>query len=60
MMIVGRGSPIPNNVYDYSFADLNNLYRKTIDPEMGELVESFKDRQIVSKKAEKLSVNNIT
>ena len=34
MVVVDRGGPTPNNVNDYSFAKLFNLYRKAIDPEM--------------------------
>ena len=34
MVVVDGRCPILNNVYDYSFAELFDLYRKTIDPEM--------------------------
>ena len=62
MTLVDRGGPIPNDVYDYSFAELINFYRKTIDPEMQEFVKALGDRPTNPlKKAEKLSVNkNLT
>ena len=47
MVVVDRGGPIPNDVYDYNFAKMYNLYRKAIDPEMRELVKSIRDRQII-------------
>ena len=40
MLVVDRGGPIPNNVYDYTFDELYKLYREAIDPEMQDLVES--------------------
>ena len=46
MMVVNRVGPIPNNVYDYSFDELSDLYRKSIDPEMQELVKALRDRHI--------------
>ena len=47
MTVVDRGGPIPNNVYDLSFDEVFCLYRKTIDPEMRELVKSLRVRQII-------------
>ena len=34
MVVVAKGGPIPDDVYDYTFAELFNLYRKAIDPKM--------------------------
>ena len=47
MVVVGRGGPIPNDVYDYCFDELFGYYRKAIDLEMRELVESLEDRHII-------------
>ena len=47
MMVVGRGGPMPNDVYDCSFGELFGLYRKAIDPEMRELVKSLRDRETI-------------
>ena len=46
MVIVDRGGPILNDVYDYNLAELFNLYRKTKDPELQRLVKILRDRQI--------------
>ena len=47
-MVVGDGGgPKLNDVYDYSFAKVFDLYRKAIDSEMRDLVKSFRDRQII-------------
>ena len=48
MMVVDRVGPVPNNVYDYSFDELFGLNRKTIKPEMQELLELVRDRQNTS------------
>ena len=45
MVVVSRGDPIPNDVSDFSFAELFKLYRNATDPEMRELVNSPRDRQ---------------
>ena len=45
MVVVDRR--VPNDVYDYSFAELFSLYRKAIDPEMQGLVQLLRDRQII-------------
>ena len=47
MMIVDRGGPIPNDVYDYNFDELFGLYRTAIDPEMQELAKILRYRQII-------------
>ena len=47
MMVVDRGGPIPNEVFDYSFNELFRLYRKATDPEMQELAKILRDRQII-------------
>ena len=47
MVVVDRGGPTRYEVYEYSFAELYNLYRKAIDPEMQELVKLLNDRQII-------------
>ena len=31
MVVVDRGGPLPNDVYEYKFADFFNLYRKAVD-----------------------------
>ena len=49
MMVVDRGGPMPNDVYDYTFDKMFGLYRKTIDPEKQEIVQIFKDKQIIPK-----------
>ena len=46
MLIIGRGGPIPNNVYDYCFNELFGLYRKAVDPEMLELAKALWDRHV--------------
>ena len=46
MLIVYRGGPIPNNVYDYSFNELFGLYSKATDPEMQNLVKTLSDQEI--------------
>ena len=59
MVVVNRGGPIPNDVYDYTFDELYMLYRKAIDPEMQDLVAALRSRQIIPyKHVEKVSVNN--
>ena len=45
-VVVDRGGPIPNDIFDCSFAELYNLYRKAIDPEMRDLFKSLKNREI--------------
>ena len=50
IVVVDRVGPIPNKVYEYSFAELFNLYRKAIDPEKRELVKLLGDRQFIPKK----------
>ena len=47
-VIVGRGGPIPNDVYDYSFAELFNLYQKAIDPAMQDLAKLLSVREIIT------------
>ena len=47
MIVVDKEGPIPNNVYEYSFAEVFNLCRKAIDPEVQEFVETLKDRHII-------------
>ena len=47
MVVVDRLGVIPNDVYDYTFTELYMLYRKTIGPEMQELVKALRDRQII-------------
>ena len=47
MVVVDRMGVEPNDVYDYTFDELYMLYRKTIDPEMENLVEALKNRQII-------------
>ena len=47
MMVVGRGGPIPNDVYEYSFGELFSMYRRAIDPEMQDFVNELRDRQII-------------
>ena len=54
MVVVGKGGPIPNDFFDYSFAELNNLYRKAIDRAIRELVKSLRDRQVVPQKSRKI------
>ena len=46
MTIVDRGGSIPDNANEYNLGDLFSLYRKTIDPEMQDLVKELRDRQI--------------
>ena len=59
MAVVDEGGSIPNDVYDQSFAELFNLYRKTIDPEMQEFEKlSRRIRTFQEKQVEKQSVNN--
>ena len=45
--VADRGGPNANDVYDYSFDESFGLYRKTIDPEMQELVKILRNRQII-------------
>ena len=47
MVVVDRGGRIPIDVYDYTFAEIFNLCRKTIDPETQRLVKLLTDRQII-------------
>ena len=47
MVVVDRGGPILNVVYDYKFAEIFNLYRKAMDPELRGLVKLLRDRQII-------------
>ena len=58
MMVVGRGDPIPKEVYGYSFGELFGLYRKATDPAMQELVNLLRDGQIIplKKQVENLCV----
>ena len=59
MSVASREATIPNNVYDYSFAELFKSYRKAIDPEMEQLAQALRDRQIIPLKQEvKPSINN--
>ena len=44
MMVVYRRDPTPKVVFDYSFAEMYNLYGKAVDREMRELVKAFRDR----------------
>ena len=53
MMVVSRGGPIPNIVYDYSFDELFGLYRKAIDPEMQDSETILKHGQIIRQKRHK-------
>ena len=46
-MVVDRGGPLRNNVYDYSFAELFNLYRKAIKPEIQVSLRALRDGQII-------------
>ena len=47
MVAVDRLGVIPNDVYDFSFAGLFMLFRKAIDPELQDLVEELRDREII-------------
>ena len=47
MMVVVRGGPIPNNVYEYNFDELCGLHRKAIDPEMRDLANELRFRGII-------------
>ena len=47
MAVVDRGCPSSNDVSDYFFAELFNLYRRATDPEMPELVNFFRNRQSI-------------
>ena len=47
MIIVARGSPKPDNVYEYNLGKLFRLYRKAMDPEMQAFVRELRDRQIL-------------
>ena len=47
MMVVDKEGPIPNNVCEFSFAEVFNLCREAIDPEMQKFVETLKDRHII-------------
>ena len=59
MMVVSRGGPILNIVYDYSFDELLGLYREAIDPETQDLVyDTQGETDYPIKMAQKLSVNN--
>ena len=49
MVVFDRRGQIPHDVYDYSFAEMFNLYRKIENPEMRELAKNFSDRQIIPK-----------
>ena len=46
-LVVDRGGPIPNDVYDYTFDELFKLYRKPIDPEMQDFVKALRAREII-------------
>ena len=51
MVVVDRGGPLFNDVYEYSFVKIFNLYRKATDPEMqGLLKYSGIDRLFHKKK----------
>ena len=39
-LVIDRGGPIPNDVYEYSFDEFFGLYCKAIDPELQDLVKS--------------------
>ena len=45
MSVVDRRGPIPKKVYEYIFDELFGLYRKTLDPEMQELVKALRDKK---------------
>ena len=47
MLVYDMGCPITNDVCDYTIDELYRLYRKTIHPEIQDLVKSLKDRQII-------------
>ena len=47
IMVISREGPVANNVYEHSFAELLNWYRKTTDPEVQVLAEALRDRQII-------------
>ena len=47
MVVVDRGGPIPNDVYDCSFAKMFGLYRNAKDPELKEVLNLIRDRQFV-------------
>ena len=47
MLVVDRGGPIRNDVYDYTFDELYLLYLKAIDPEMQDLVKTLRYREII-------------
>ena len=47
MVVVDRGVPIRNDVYDYGFGELFSLYRRAINPGMQELVTILRDRHII-------------
>ena len=49
MVVVDRGGPIPNNVYDYTFDELCMFYREATDTEMQEMVQALRDRQTIPK-----------
>ena len=46
-MVVDRGGPILNDVFDYTFDELYILYRKAMVPEMQDFVEELRDRPII-------------
>ena len=50
MVVVVRGGPKPNNVYDYTFGEVFGLYRKAIDPEMQVFVKKNLGVGIISLK----------
>ena len=47
MVVVDRGGLISNDFYDYTSDESFMLYRKTVDPEMQDLVTAIRDRQII-------------
>ena len=57
LLVVDRGGPIPNDVYDFTFEDFFMLHRKAIDPEKRHLVKALKERQVIPQnQVEALSV----
>ena len=47
LVVVDRGAPIANNVYDYSLGELFAICCEAIDPEIQELSELLRGRQII-------------
>ena len=47
-VVVDRGRPIANDVYDYSFSEMFGSYRETIELGMRQLLNSVRDRRIIS------------